>query len=170
MEKRTNKNFMQALFAALGIGGMAFVGYLFYKKFLKNKLLTNRNTNTSLSKEDAMRRSELISHLKYTIQVQLNHAHVEQTKNIYEGSVLIEFDLSKVEDLFIDFMGKVISITNQGKAVPFTHENGKIYLSAKDLAQHNKINVVFSNQYSLESKGMRIYTDTTNMVKILLTL
>jgi hypothetical protein len=165
MERFNKNNLWKGLLAALGISGAAFLSYLILKKF-KNRLGASSPYSNALTKEDSMKRAELISNIKYTLFLQLSGAHVEQSKNTYEGSILIDFDFKKTEDIFIDFSGKVLSITNNDTSIPFTHVNNKIYLSSKYLSNANRVNIVFSNKYSLESKGMRIFTDV-NMVYIL---
>jgi hypothetical protein len=162
--ERFSKNFWKGLLTAFGVTGAAMVAYFLIRRF-KNRLPTTME-QVALTKEEATRRSELIANLKYTLFLQLNGAHVVQSKNTYEGSVLIDFDLLKVEDIFIDFTGKVLTITNNGVNVPIVHQNGKIHIEAAHLKKENKICVTFTNQYSLESKGMRIYTDTVNMVNV----
>jgi hypothetical protein len=159
--ERFSKNYWKGLLAALGISGAAVLFYLLAKS-CKNKLPATMSS-TALTKEEATRRSVLIANLKYTLFLQLKGAHVEQAKNVYEGSVLIDFDLLKVEDLFIDFRGKVLTVSNNGLSVPFTYQNDKIHIAAAHLKKENRINITWSYHYSLDSRGMRIYTDT-NMV------
>ena len=129
MESFKKSNLFKTLIAAFGIGGAAVLSYFLIKNF-KKKLTCH--SLPGLSKDDAIRRSQIIKNLKYSLFLQLNPAHLRKEHMTYEGSVVVEFDIEKEEDLFLDFEGKVLKIFNNGKQINATHVNGKIYIKAAE--------------------------------------
>jgi hypothetical protein len=163
MESFKKSNLFKNLLAAFGISGAALFGFYLFKR-MKKKLPCN--TYSGLSKDEAIRRSQIIKNLKYSFFLQLNPAHLKKEHMNYEGSVLIEFDIEKEEDLFLDFEGKVLKILNNGKQINATHVNGKIYIKAADLSKKNKINVTYVNNYSTESAGIKMHYEVGEMGEI----
>jgi hypothetical protein len=154
MESFKKSNLFKTLLAAFGIGGAALLGYFMIKKFKKKHLCQSLQ---GLSKNDAIRRSQIIKNLKYSLFLQLNPAHLKKEHMTYEGSVVVEFDVEKEEDLFLDFEGKVLKIFNNGKPINVTHVDGKIYIKAADLSKKNKINIIYVNNYSTEAAGIKMH-------------
>ena len=101
-----------------------------------------------------------VRNLKYTLFLQLNQGHLKQEHNTYDGGILIEFNLEKIEDMFLDFEGIVNKVYNNGKLINPQCSNGKIYLRAKDLLSCNKLNIVFTNHYSHVSQGIKLHFNT----------
>lgn len=59
-----------------------------------------RDSITGLSEKNDIRRSQIIKNLKYNIFLQINPAHLRKESMTYEGSVIVEFDMEKEEELF----------------------------------------------------------------------
>lgn len=174
MERFKDKNIWQKVAVGLGGVGMAFLGHLLYKKFSSGKSLPGGLNNgiISLSKSEAMSRSNLIKNLKYTLFVLLRSDHAIAARNIFDGTVLLEFDLNKSEDLFIDFHGEITKVMINGESIKdITRINDRIYIPAKYLRlQSNKIKISYSCHYSHVSKGLKHYLDPEDMVIIILFL
>ena len=88
--------------------------------------------------------------------------------NVYQGSVLIEFSINKLEDIFVDFAGTVKKLVVNGKDVEnINHLNDRIFLDKTMLIpEKNQILIVFENHFSSSSHGIRIWCDPKDIVNI----
>ena len=150
-------------------GGISIL-YFIYKIFQNRKAKRlSQESILPLRKGEAKHRSELIRNLKYTLFLQLNTNQdpviikSKPHKNVFQGCVLIEFDLERIEDIFLDFKGNVINIEiNSEKIKKFEHMNGRIYVPAESLSKHNRIQITYANQYSHDSEGLRYFVDSND--------
>lgn len=156
------------LIPILGSGVFAFLSYMFYKKVISKRLTAKTVTDKSaLTRQEAMIRAKVISNLKYTLFLQLKSDSVVNSKNSFEGSVLISFNLDVAEvkhEFFIDFQGKLANVLVNGVETKVTHVNDKIYIPKEVLRSYNQIQINYCNQYANESFGIRLWVDPEDSV------
>jgi len=160
---------MEALFrqklklyiSVFGISTAVLAFYYLYKKYLARSIKCSDLLYVDLYPlkiEDAELRSSLISsdNLQYTLFLYLKDKNRYLMNLEFEGSVLIEFTLKKVESLFVDFRGEIkrLVINDQEIASP-SYSEDKIYLSKSQLKEHNKVLVEFKCLYSNNKHGLR---------------
>ena len=122
--------------------------------------------NSSLNKSEAMHRSSLIENLKYSIFLELDSNSIFLVKNSFHGCCLIEFDMKKIEEIFLDFQGKIKSLRVNGEEVEIVHMNERIFIKSKHLIQFsNKIQIHYENSYSSSGYGINYFTDPEDIVK-----
>jgi hypothetical protein len=170
-----NRSKLNYLLATLGAGAFAFLSYWFVKNILSKRiksLMQGKETKQKISiltQKEANERSKLIRDLSYTLYLQLKADSILNVRNIYEGSILLEFFYTgdDKDSLFIDFIGNIESlIINNRKTANFTHSNGKLSLDTSQLKPHaiNKINIKFSSNYENVEHGIRLYIDPEDSV------
>jgi aminopeptidase N len=136
----------------------AFMAFFYVYKKYNSKALNCKDLHFNLYpllKEDAEARSEIISNenLNYTLFLHLKDKNSMNSE--FEGSVLIEFTLKKVDSLFIDFHGEIQKITVNGKEIPISYSKDRINLQASQLSTQNKVLIEFKCLYSNNEHGLR---------------
>jgi len=170
----TFKKYWKPIAAGLGVSALAMLTYNLLKKNSKIKFshklgLTQQTELIPLTKSEAMKRSANVKNTKYTLFLQLRSESVLATKNVYEGSVLVEFDLNKIEEVFLDFVGDVKELIVNGESIQVNHHQNKIILpKSKLVAQGNKVFVYYVNHYPNKSNGIRHYIDPEDEVNFYL--
>jgi hypothetical protein len=155
----------------LGVSVAGVFMYLLYRRFLKGKLSLpfgggREKIPTALEKSEAMLRSSLVKNLKYTLYLQLRADSILATKNVYEGAILIQFDLNKIEEIFLDFKGHIERIIVNSEEIKVEHKNNKVYLPKDKLTlQSNNVHITFTNHYTNTHTGIRYWTDPDDEVK-----
>lgn len=110
----------------------------------------------SLTKKEAMKRKERISHVSYVLNFDLTQ------KDEFSGKVNIEFDLNNsADDLRIDFnRGKVLKVLVNEKEEEIQYDNVALKISSKNLITgYNNIEVTFTHAYSKDGSGLYRYVD-----------
>lgn len=162
------KIYWKPFFKGLSATAFTVVCYMFYQKYKgKFKLPFGKNSiiPLPLTKDEAMHRSSLVKNLKYTLFLQLKSDKIISIKNTYDGSILIEFDLNKIEDIFLDFKGEIKKIYVNSILVKTDHRNERIYIKKDTLLQNgNKIQIQYLNNYTTSSPGIRHYIDPNDLV------
>jgi len=151
--------------SAFGVSSALLAMMLFYKKYKGKHLPINSNNNTQASnnlypllKSEAKRRSTIISdeNIKYTLFLNLKDKNTMNSD--FEGSVIIHFSLNNLEDTFLDFHGKVKSMSINGKTIQAIHKNDRIYLNSSLLTiTNNTVIIEFSCPYSTNEHGLRYF-------------
>lgn len=82
----------------------------------------------------------------------------------FDGQIRIKFNLTKVEEVFLDFTGHVEKLFINGKLIAnFKHNQNRIYLDIANLKlQNNEVIIHFENKYSHDSHGLRYWSDINN--------
>ena len=137
----------------------AFLAFFYlYKKYLAKAIdsSTLHFNLYPLSKEDAENRSSIVNSDNLTYTLFLNLKDKNTMNNDFEGSVIIDFALHKVENLFLDFHGIVTKIVLNNKEIsPSSYSRDRIYLSSYDLLKQNKVLIEFKSIYSNTEHGLR---------------
>ena len=144
----------------------AFLAFLMMYKRLKSKplpenldkFIKNSSNLNPLLKSEALHRSSLISNIniKYTLFLNLRDKNTMNSE--FDGTVLINFFMNKVDDVFLDFHGKIKAVTVNFKVIDVNdikHKNDRLYLSADLLSSTNTVIIEFSSIYSVNEHGLR---------------
>jgi aminopeptidase N len=118
-----------------------------------------KKENISLYKTEAMKRSQLISNVKYDLFLAYG------LKNEFKGRIILKFKLNSEDfedgDLFLDFHGKAIAgVKINGDKVDCKFENHRIYFPKKHLKKgKNMVFLKFKNTYVTNSAGLHRFED-----------
>jgi aminopeptidase N len=108
----------------------------------------------NLTREEAFRRSSLLSEVSYSLQLRL----LKDTH--YEGTVLVKFSVRDPQaEIWLDFKAEEISsfqVNGTDSAVNWLR--GKLHLSGLQ-AGENSVSVAFKNNYSNDGCGLHQFTD-----------
>ena len=115
--------------------------------------------NISLFKTEAMRRSELISEVKYNLFMSFD------MKEGYNGKITTQFKLNSKEydekDLFFDFQGKAIaSLSVNGEEMDCNFKGQRVMIPKDPLkVGKNEVSFKFKNTYVQNSAGLHWFKD-----------
>jgi hypothetical protein len=109
-----------------------------------------------LEKKEANRRQDHITDISYDLL--LNLSNPDNINSFFNGNVIIDFTLSQVEGLFLDFTGKIETLVVNGKKClnlsGYKQIANRIYIEEKMLIRgNNKISIEFKNSYG-EQDGL----------------
>jgi len=132
--------------------------YYLYKKYLSKPLNSAdlHNNLYPLQKYEAEQRALIVNSENLTYTLFLNLKDKNTMNNEFEGSVMIDFALHKVESTFLDFHGIITKLVINDKEVTPSYDKDRLFLYANQLAQKNKIFIEFKCVYSnTEHGGLR---------------
>lgn len=174
------KQYWKHIAAGLGISAVSLFTYLMFKKFSSKRLKAGLSKLSPydisafpLKKSEAFERSNLLKNIHYTLFIQLTADTDLATRNHFDGSALIQFDIeakNKIPSsgLFIDFAGNIKKLQINGEEVPvksIDHRGHRLYLNKELLVESgNRVEVFYVNHYSNDSHGMRNYIDPDDEV------
>ena len=159
--KFKNYFFKKYLYYLAG-GAVSGLGAYMLYKIINTKKVAAKSKDIklfTLTQDEAELRSSIVSEIKYNLFLQLNP--LLANKGAFEGAISIEFKLSSSDsNIFIDYAGKVKSISINGEDVGIAYEGERLYLKRKYLfIGHNKVNVKFESNYGNYNKGLVFYQD-----------
>ena len=115
--------------------------------------------NISLYKTEAIKRSELISDVKYNLFMSFD------VKEGYNGKIVTKFNLSSKEydekELFFDFQGKAIaSLQVNGEEMEWDFKGQRVLIPKDPLkVGNNEVSFKFKNTYVKNSAGLHWFKD-----------
>lgn len=137
--------------------GLLLLIFLFMTQctFFESTKKTERALEHSLSRVESEYRAKIISNVKYALNMDLTN------QKIFFGQVKINFNLSDVKPLNIDFRdGTIKSILINSESAKFKYNNFFISLEAANLKKGlNEVIVEFSHPYSLNGSGLYRFKD-----------
>lgn len=173
MNKGKNNNLWKYL---LGIGAGLAAGYFAYKTLFSNS--KNDHSLDSLSRSEAVQRSSIITDINYNLYLKMKHLHdeinhpLQHHKAAVKGLVEIEFNLSEVRDLSLEFGGYVLEILRvvggKKEKIRISHdrETKKILLAKSNLIKGR--NKLIINFYLKEFEKGLVYSDqVSNFIQTL---
>jgi hypothetical protein len=169
MEKA--RTYLKPLAYTIGGSALAYVMYAFYKRFIKKSIssMWGKKGPIPLQKNVAMKRASLIENLKYNLFLQLKEFPIYHLKKTYDGAISINFDMTSVEDVFLDFSGHVLKVILNSKEISIDFRNNQLHLPKKYLKnQSNELYIRFENTYSNGSNGIMYYLDPEDTVSLIL--
>lgn len=123
----------------------------------------------SASRKEALTDSNGLYRVNYTVVLSIRkiddlHCVYEDSKLTFEGICKIKFfykDLGSLEDLLVDYHGKVHAVYVNGLVSTFFHPTGKLLVSKKWLIENeeNVIEVVFTSKYNNKGVGLHHFVD-----------
>jgi hypothetical protein len=171
------KQYWKQIAAGLGLSAVGLFTYLMFKKFSSKRLKAaslspNDISAYPLKKSEALERSNILKNIHYTLFIQLTADTNLATRNHFDGSALIQFDIEGKDKipssgLFIDFAGNIKKLQINGEEVKIIEHRGhRLYLNKELLVESgNRVEVFYVNHYSNDSNGMRNYIDPDDEVK-----
>ena len=157
--------FSKILLSVLGtsVVGASIFYYLYNNYFNKN----GNSPYVFLTKEESELRFSLIKNISYKLYFRLNTSYsigfkyiYIENENLYDGLVLITFDMVKIEEINLDFTGLVRLLSINGKVLNIVEQNmEKIRIESKYLLEHNIILIRFENRFSHTTHGFRYWAD-----------
>jgi len=161
------KQYLKPIAYTLGGTTLVYLMYLFYKRCVKNRLglMFGDNNPIPLDKKEAFRRASLIQNVKYNLFLQLKEIPFLNQNKTYEGAISVQFDMNSIEDIFLDFKGKVLNVIVNNREISIHHRNNRIHLPHHYLKNFgNVVYVRFENTYSKLDQGIKYYTDPEDTV------
>jgi aminopeptidase N len=116
-----------------------------------------------LEKKEASRRHDHVSNISYDLLLNLSNLD----NNMFKGEIIIEFFLSQVENLFLDFTGKIESLQVNNKiclnSSEYKKKANRIYIEERVLNKGmNVVKIEFEQSYGVED-GL-IYCKNRNSI------
>jgi aminopeptidase N len=126
------------------------LAWLFYEAYTQTKQQPNHLTNIkALKKEESEFRSNLIKNIRYEIFLDLTKQQSIFNKQ-FKGSVKITFELSKLEEIFIDYFGTLEQVKiNSNVNTKDEHIENRLIINSGFLKLGlNEIEINFISNYS----------------------
>jgi hypothetical protein len=134
-------------------GMYSFAAFKWSKNMVNTGDSLENQTHRPLEKAEANRRADHLSDISYRLILNLSKPQAKTQD--FSGKIFIEFTATQVEDLFLDFSGKVETMEINNKAClrkDFEQVANRIFIGDKNLVRGKNVIVIkFNSNYSANS-------------------